>query len=498
VNNYTGNAQLNGVITGIATHPNEDSTAYVLFSYAGLPKVLVTNDLGQTWRDLSGFESSTSGVAGFPDVAVYSLLVLPNDPSVIWAGTEIGIFESADDGQSWTRLAGLPAVSVWEMKMVDDQVVIATHGRGIYTAQLSNVPQVTMAPFIQSLGVKPSGLVNVEAQLRSAYDSTQVLVNSQAIKTLGPNIVGNESIDFFIDGETEIEVVLRSFKSGKEFVSISKSAVSDLRAPSLSYSSTFDDPLAANDFTGNGFSVVTPVGFLSSAIHSRHSYDEDTTYIYKLLTPIVINAKNPTFKYRDIAIIETGETGSVFGDDEFYDFVLVEGSTDGASWKPIEDGYDASHNAAWLATYNNEGKGNEGLYVQHSVNLLDIFNAGDTVIFRFRLFSDQLSNAWGWSIDDLKIQTESNNTLTSTANSLDPWSLYPNPAGNFVTLGHAGRDKGIIGITILNMGGQKMLQKDVNVISKSTEVNLTTLEPGIYVLIAHFADGEKKFRLLKE
>jgi hypothetical protein len=244
--------------------------------------------------------------------------------------------------------------------------------------------------------------------------------------------------------------------------------------------------------------VVTPVGFLSSAIHSRHSYDEDTTYIYKLLTPIVINAENPTFKYRDIAIIETGETGTVFGDDEFYDFVVVEGSTDGANWKPIEDGYDASYNAAWLNTYDSEGKGNEGLYVQHSVNLLDTFDEGDTVIFRFRLFSDQLSNGWGWSIDDLKIQTESDNTLTSTGVGFDAWSLYPNPAGNFVTLGHPDRDRGILGITVFTISGQKMLQKEVNVISKSTEVNLTTLEPGIYVLVAHFAGGEKKFRLLKD
>tara|TARA_R110001606_G_scaffold221776_2_gene369602 strand:+ start:23545 stop:27621 length:4077 start_codon:yes stop_codon:yes gene_type:complete len=498
VNNYTGNAQLKGVITGIATHPAEDSTAYVLFSFAGLPKVVVTNDLGQTWRDLSGFESSTSGVAGFPDVAVYSLLVLPNDPSVIWAGTEIGIFESADDGQSWTRLAGLPAVSVWEMKVVDDQVVIATHGRGIYTAQLSIVPEVIMAPFIQSLGVKPSGLVNLEAQLRSPYDSTQVLVNSQAIKTLGPNTAGVASVDFFIDGETEIEVALRSFKSGKQYVSISKSAVSDLRTPSLTYASNFDDAAASVDFTGNGFSLSKPIGFLSSAIHSTHSYDEDTTYIYKLRTPIIISAENPTFKYRDIAIIETGETGTVFGDDEFYDYVVVEGSVDGVDWKPIEEGYDASYNAAWLTTYNNEGMGNEGLYVQHTANLLDTFNAGDTVIFRFRLFSDQLSNAWGWSIDDLKIQTESDNTLTSAGNSLDEWSLYPNPAGNFVTLGHPDSDRGLLGITIFNMGGQKMLQKEMSVISKSTEVNLTTLEPGIYVLIANFPNGEKKFRFLKE
>ena len=123
-------------ISGLATHPNQDSTAYVLFSAYGRPKILHTTDLGQSWRDLSGFAGSPGGEStnGFPDVAVYDLLVMPHDPDVIWAGTEIGLFESTDGGESWDYADnGLPAVSVWQIKLVDDQVILATHGRGIWT-----------------------------------------------------------------------------------------------------------------------------------------------------------------------------------------------------------------------------------------------------------------------------------------------------------------------------------------------------------------------------
>lgn len=128
----------NNVISGLATHPHDNGTGYVLFSAPKKPKILKTTDFGQTWEDLSGFVNSQDGNStnGFPDVAVFDLLVLPRDPGVIWVGTEIGIFASHNGG-SWFQMDnGLPAVAVWRMKIVDDQVVLATHGRGIWTLDL--------------------------------------------------------------------------------------------------------------------------------------------------------------------------------------------------------------------------------------------------------------------------------------------------------------------------------------------------------------------------
>ncbi len=126
-----------GSISGIATHPLDEKTAYVLFSFADFGKIFRTTDLGQTWVDISGFNGGKSSSTGFPDVAVYSLLVLPHEPQTIWAGTEIGVFESIDNGATWHILEGnFPATAVWELKAVDDQVIAATHGRGIWTVTL--------------------------------------------------------------------------------------------------------------------------------------------------------------------------------------------------------------------------------------------------------------------------------------------------------------------------------------------------------------------------
>ena len=93
-----------GSITKLATHPTEPKTAYALFSFADRPKILRTKNLGQTWDDVSGFGTGSTSTNGFPDVATFCLYVRPDDPSILWAGTEIGIMESIDNGITWNLL----------------------------------------------------------------------------------------------------------------------------------------------------------------------------------------------------------------------------------------------------------------------------------------------------------------------------------------------------------------------------------------------------------
>lgn len=132
-----------GLISGFATHPTQDSTAYALFSVADAPKILRTTNLGNTWEDISGFGQNANSSTGFPDVAVYTMLVMPHNPSELWAGTEIGLFISTDNGQSWAYADnGLPAVAIWQMSIKDKQVIVATHGRGIWTVDIAQIPSI--------------------------------------------------------------------------------------------------------------------------------------------------------------------------------------------------------------------------------------------------------------------------------------------------------------------------------------------------------------------
>jgi len=168
-----------GGITGIGTHPINENKAYALFSMADGPKILATDDLGQTWTDLSGFGTNQlESNNGFPDVATFSLLVMPFDTNQIWVGTEIGLFESLDGGASWQYADnGLPPMLIYEMKIVNDEVVLATHGRGIWSVSLpeleGNEPlPVLIGPLANITENGFNGQIIGEANLRAAYDST--------------------------------------------------------------------------------------------------------------------------------------------------------------------------------------------------------------------------------------------------------------------------------------------------------------------------------------
>ena len=115
---------------------------------------------GQTWKDLTGFHLNVSGKSskGFPDVAVYSFLVMPHNTDIMWAGTDIGLVESTDGAESWHIVnSNFPNASTWDMKVKDQgQIVLATHGRGIWTATLDDlkdfVPNpVTLPPVLNSV-----------------------------------------------------------------------------------------------------------------------------------------------------------------------------------------------------------------------------------------------------------------------------------------------------------------------------------------------------------
>ncbi len=130
------------VISGLATHPFSRATAYVTFSVSCRPKVLRTEDMGNTWEDLSGFVGTDGCQSsnGFPNARVWDIEVFPDTPRIIWAGTDVGIFESRDHGQTWAYADnGLPAVSVWRIRIVDGEVVLATHGRGVWSLDITQV-----------------------------------------------------------------------------------------------------------------------------------------------------------------------------------------------------------------------------------------------------------------------------------------------------------------------------------------------------------------------
>jgi len=119
----------NGFISDLAVDPDDPQLAYATSSTFGIPHIYRTTDGGQTWESIDGIADNA-----IPDIPVHSIAVLPSDSSILFAGTEVGVFASEDAGQTWVPAStGLPTTVVEELDFKDSTTLVAfTHGRGAF------------------------------------------------------------------------------------------------------------------------------------------------------------------------------------------------------------------------------------------------------------------------------------------------------------------------------------------------------------------------------
>lgn len=464
-----------GGVSGIGTHPFDDQVAYALFSFAGFPKVLKTSDQGQNWEDISGFDGS--GDRGFPDVAVNTIFVFPTDGNQIWVGSEIGIIESLDGGATWGLLdSNMPSVNVYDFKLSENQLVIATYGRSMWSVELDGI---LLAPSVKNAYMSPNGEVNVTVNYFTEFDSTLIYLDDELLSVVYDNELGELS-ETLAKRETEGDITIRleSFVDGDKFTSEGTLYVFQTNDIAASYGTTFSD--GSDDFTGEDFEVSTQDGFSGPAMHSPHPYEDgNVQYISYLRTPVTVASAEATLTYRDIALIENGENSSVFPDQDFYDYVVVEGSSNGLDWIPLEDGYDALRHVDWFNAYNQGQDGNESLFKSHSIDLLDHFSEGDVILIRFRLYSDPNTVGYGWVVDDLFIQEDP--PLGASDISQTQLEIFPNPIVDVTTL----RLNGAVlngNIEVFTIGGKKVTEIEAQGSKTSITWRPNNLEAGLYVL----------------
>ncbi|WP_164977481.1 T9SS type A sorting domain-containing protein [Ancylomarina salipaludis] len=196
VNEYE-EKDMRAYISGIATHPSEPSTAYLLFAVSKSPKILRTTDLGQSWEDISGFGTGEKSSNGFPDVVTHSLLVMPHAPNIIWAGTEIGLFESTDNGANWHAvISNMPPVSIYDMHIVGKQVIFATHGRGVWSV---DVPEIDKVPEISEYKEVDNKVIKLDMDVKVNYDQLDVYLNGELNQVISSPDLGALNILFDVE-----------------------------------------------------------------------------------------------------------------------------------------------------------------------------------------------------------------------------------------------------------------------------------------------------------
>lgn len=115
----------------------DDMTAYAYRS----------DDLGASWKQIS---------EGLPDEPINVLKEDTSNPDLLYAGTDHGLYLSTDGGVKWSVLdTGLPSVAVHDLVVQEreEDLVIGTHGRSIYVADIA--PLRFYAKVSEPIGIMP-------------------------------------------------------------------------------------------------------------------------------------------------------------------------------------------------------------------------------------------------------------------------------------------------------------------------------------------------------
>lgn len=120
-------------ITDFAVNPTNANTAVVTIGGAGGPHVYITRDGGATWTDITGT---------LPDVTTQAVAWGP--AGRLYVGNMFGVYESANEGQSWTRQTGMPTIRITDLvyNARTNRLVAATYGRGIWAYDFAAATEV--------------------------------------------------------------------------------------------------------------------------------------------------------------------------------------------------------------------------------------------------------------------------------------------------------------------------------------------------------------------
>lgn len=123
------------------------------------PHILRTHDGGNSWQEI---------VTDLPSGPVNTVREDPKRTGLLYCGTERAVFTSLDDGAHWCSLRrNMPATSVRDLVVHDDDLVIGTHGRSFWIMDGIGMLRLLPAPSDRPLLFAPQIAYQVERSLNT-------------------------------------------------------------------------------------------------------------------------------------------------------------------------------------------------------------------------------------------------------------------------------------------------------------------------------------------
>jgi photosystem II stability/assembly factor-like uncharacterized protein len=186
------------------------------------PLIYRTDNFGKTWNQIT---------KGLPTNAyVHAVREDPKRKGLLFAGTEIGIFVSFDDGLNWRPLQlNLPAAPIHDLVVKDDDLVVATHGRSFWI--LDDI--VSLRQMNQHIVTENSFLFTPRITFRTKDEHEES--DGESMERAGTNAPNGAIIDYFL-GAAPTDKITLEILDGKgspirKFTSIQADANADPKEP---------------------------------------------------------------------------------------------------------------------------------------------------------------------------------------------------------------------------------------------------------------------------
>ena len=159
------------------------------------PYIYVSNDYGETWERIG---------KDLPLEPVNVLVEDPKNSNILYVGTDHGVYVSLDKGKTFMAMSGLPDAPVHDLVVHsrDNDLIVGTHGRSIYVANVSYLQQLDEDMLAKSLHIFEVDKVRHSTRWGTSWSQWS-----------SPN-VPNLTIQTFVNKETDATVTIKT-ESGK-------------------------------------------------------------------------------------------------------------------------------------------------------------------------------------------------------------------------------------------------------------------------------------------
>lgn len=170
------------------------------------PHIFRTHDGGKTWKEI---------VNGIPNGGIVN--VVREDPvrkGLLYCGTEQAVYFSVDDGENWQPLRlNMPATSIRDLVIHNDDVVVGTHGRSFWILDdITPLRQINQqVASADALLFAPQTAIRVR---RSLHTDTPFPPEEPA----GQNPPDGAIINYVLKGKSASPIVLEIYDSANKLV----------------------------------------------------------------------------------------------------------------------------------------------------------------------------------------------------------------------------------------------------------------------------------------